>query len=190
MPSDGRAVGLSVVPTSGGELVAITPPNADQTLLPFDDNPSFSPDGRKIVYLRVSAVSEEGEPRMGDVLVVDVGGGTPQLISSDIPYPGPPRFSPDGGQVLFHQRSASAAGLSLWVVPASGGEPRELFAVPPHANAFNADWSPDGSQLVFEWYQDGWDRNELRVSNLDGSAMRTIWRGMGRTTAETPDWTE
>ncbi|GAA1998356.1 hypothetical protein [Microbacterium pumilum] len=188
MPLDGGAVGLSVVPVQGGEAVRVTPPNAEQVLLPYDDYPSFSPDGNQIVYLQVTTASDRGDPLTGDLLVVPVSGGTPRLVASEIPSPGPPRFSPDGEQILFHRENSGGTNLSLWTVPASGGEPRELFAVPPHANAFNADWSPDGTQLVFEWYQDGWDRNELRVSNLDGSDTHTIWRGTSRTTAETPDW--
>ncbi len=102
-------------------------------------------------------------------------------------WPGPPRFSPDGGRVLSGGR-AENGGSSLWVVAVTGDEPTQLFDVPPTARAFNSDWSPDGSQVVFEYYENGWDRNELRVANIDGSDMRTIWRGSIGTTAETPDW--
>ena len=41
---------------------------------------------------------------------------------------------------------------------------------------------------MFEYFENGWDRNELRVANIDGSDMRTIWRGPSHTSAETPDW--
>ncbi|GAA1963544.1 hypothetical protein [Microbacterium deminutum] len=190
MPLDGHAVGLSVSPVSGGAATTITPPNAEKALLPYDDYPSFSGDGRQIVYMRVTSASDQGDPMTGDLFVTSVKGGTAVRISGDIPLPGPARFSPDGDQILFHRAVSGGSNQSLWVVPARGGEPRELFGVPPDANAFNADWSPDGSQLVFEWYQGGWDHNELRVANVDGSEMHTIWRGASRTTAETPDWAD
>ena len=59
---------------------------------------------------------------------------------------------------------------------------------PANAAAFEADWSPDGRQLVFKWFEQGWDHNELRVADVDGSNMRTVWTGQSGETAETPDW--
>ena len=157
--------------------------------MPYDDWPSFSPDGKRIVYLRVSQADDQGNPTTGGYFVVDVAGGTSRRITADVSVPGPPRFSPDGRRVLF-DRHTGEGGSSLWVIPVAGGDPAELFDVPSDGSAFNADWSPDGSQVVFEYYQQGEDRNELRIAALDGSGMRTIWRGTARTTAELPDWTE
>ena len=74
------------------------------------------------------------------------------------------------------------------MIPATGGTPTELFDVPPDVIAWNADWSPDGSKVVFEWYEQGWDHNELRAANLDGSGMQTLWVGGPTQTAELPDW--
>jgi Tol biopolymer transport system component len=93
-----------------------------------------------------------------------------------------PKFSPDGTRILF------AHGGTLYVVPVVGGEPAELFAVPEGAQALYPDWSPDGTQVVFAWYEYGWDHNELRVANLDGSGMQTLWVGGPSETAELPDW--
>ena len=55
-------------------------------------------------------------------------------------------------------------------------------------NFLFAEWSPDGSKVVFEWYEQGWDHNELRAANLDGSGMQTLWVGGPTQTAELPDW--
>jgi len=188
MPLDGRSAGLSIVPVDGGDAVVITPPGSDHGLVPFDDYPSFSPDGARIVYLHVVETDQEGDPVTGGLFVVDVDGGTPRRLSADVGSPGRPRFSPDGRQILFDRREAGKGGSSLWVVSVGGGEPSELFDVPSNASAFNADWSPDGSQVVFEYFEDGWDHNELRVVNIDGSDVRTIWRGPRGTSAELPDW--
>jgi len=189
MPFEGRRMGLSVVSVDTGEAVEITPQGPEKVLIPYDDFPSFSPDARQVVYLRVTTASEQGDALAGAVFVVDVNGGTPRRVSPDLQFPGPPRFSPDGTQILYHA-NPSEWKTSLWVVPVSGGEPTELFAVPSHAHAMNPDWSPDGTKLVFEWAEDGPDRNELRISNLDGSDTRTIWQAASHARAEHPDWAD
>ena len=104
MPLDGRAMGLSVASVDRGTVGTITPPGAAGALVPFDDWPSFSPDGKRIVYLRVSQADDQGNPTTGGYFVVDVAGGTSRRITADLPVPGPPRFSPDGRRVLFDQR--------------------------------------------------------------------------------------
>ncbi len=183
-PLEGRAVGLSVIPVDGGEAAALTPETADG-LVPFDDYPSFSPDGRQIVYQQVSAVSDQGEALTGAMVIIDVSGGTPRRISPDVQFPGPPRFSPDGTRILFSAANSNGSDMSLWVVPASGGDPTELFPVPSHASAFHADWSPNGTELVFEWYEDGWDRNEpLRRVDSDGRRLLIARQRTGRPWAD------
>jgi len=188
-PSEGRTAGLSIAPIDGGEAVEVTPGGTGPQLVPYDDYPSYSPDGQQIVYLRVTAESQEGQAMAGAVYIVDVNGGTPRRVSPDLEVPGQPRFSPDGTQILYSAKTSEWRG-SLWVVPVSGGEPSELFPVLPHTYAMNADWSPTGTEVVFEWYEDGVDHNELRISKLDGSEMRTIWRGTNGTTAAFPDWAD
>src|SRR5512139_1956760 len=37
-------------------------------------------------------------------------------------------------------------------------------------------WSPDGTQIAFEWETDGNQRLELRVVGLEGSGLRTLYR--------------
>ncbi|HUL16420.1 MAG TPA: protein kinase [Terriglobales bacterium] len=57
-----------------------------------------------------------------------------------------PRWSPDGSTIAF---AAAEPGKpwKIFLVPSQGGTPRELL--PERRNEIDADWSPDGKQLVF-----------------------------------------
>ncbi len=75
----------------------------------------------------------------------------------------------------------------LWVVPAAGGEPRRVFKRDATTWELEGDWSPDGSQIVFQVYAPGSDHNELRIALADGTHARTLWVG-DQSSAETPHW--
>jgi Tol biopolymer transport system component len=65
-----------------------------------------------------------------------------------------PRFSPDGARVLYvDDPDFPPAGLlSMFVVPADGGDPRPLargFGVVPAPGSVGPLWSPDGTRVLF-----------------------------------------
>lgn len=80
------------------------------------------------------------------------------LVPRVTSWPAYPAWSPDGTEIAF------ALDGRLWVLPAAGGEARQLTGGPDDPAAtydFEPDWSPDGRFVVFSRDVDG---------NLD------IWR--------------
>lgn len=69
-----------------------------------------------------------------------------QLTSRDDVFEANPIFSPDGNWILFE--SEVSGNRDLWLIPATGGEPRQLTSHPGFDSA--PYWSPDGDRLVFE----------------------------------------
>src|SRR5262249_7360115 len=85
----------------------------------------------------------------GGIYVVSVLGGAARLIARQGRQP---RFSPDGRNIAywvgdFGEDSAAPGVTKIFVVPASGGEPRELR--PDFASAQGPIWSPDGKKILF-----------------------------------------
>ncbi|MDE2659182.1 MAG: CehA/McbA family metallohydrolase [Acidobacteriota bacterium] len=102
--------------------------------------------GAQMTPLRYPAVAG-GQIRVENYLV-------PRVTS----WPAYPAWSPDGTEIAF------ALDGRLWVLPAAGGEARQLTGGPDDPAAtydFEPDWSPDGRFVVFSRDVDG---------NLD------IWR--------------
>ena len=70
---------------------------------------------------------------------------------SDSDYPSPPRWSPDGKQILFVSNRTKEPDLNtnsdLYVVSADGGEPKQLTTNEGPDQIPN--WSPDGKTIVY-----------------------------------------
>ena len=58
-----------------------------------------------------------------------------------------PAWSPDGKEIAF-TRAIEPPFAGIWVVDASGGEPRELTSPPGQVDESVA-WSPDSTQIAF-----------------------------------------
>jgi TolB protein len=107
------------------------------------ENPSFSPDGSKIVFTQRTTVENDTQRSTG-LWVVDLNTGQlTSLVKADSgAYDG--AWSPDGKWVAYIQRDGT--NNDLWVVPASGGQPTQLTDGKQLASPV---WSPDGSQIAF-----------------------------------------
>jgi serine/threonine protein kinase len=88
-------------------------------LLLSDRIPAFSPDGSSIVFFQKS------KGPMGDYWVIPSAGGQARRVTSDDALGGAPAWTPDGQFIVFPSRRAGS--LTLWKVPASGGEPQPIL---------------------------------------------------------------
>jgi len=104
----GKANAIFLVPAGGGEPVKV-----------FDKKgacePHWSPDGKRIVY--------ETETH---VYTIRPDGGGNRMITYYGGLQRYPRFSPDGGTIIFCQGASTRGPWELYVVPAAGGSPRKL----------------------------------------------------------------
>lgn len=109
-----------------------------------------------------------------------IGGGlsaqdlmTPELLWK-MARVGGPVVSPDGQQVLYtltrYDLQANKGNTDLYVVPASGGEPRQVTNLP--GSEYGAHWRPDGQKIGFLYA--GEERPQAYEINLDGTGLKQI----------------
>jgi Tol biopolymer transport system component len=164
-PDGGRSV-HTIEPATGMER-AITPAGWR--------TPVWSPDGTTLAVVSDSFLSE-------DLGVVPVAGGAPKVVISHLqgaadPVTGRPSWSPDGSKlaaVLTQYSEGDQSGSLLATVNANGSGYRQLTAIGGSqvpTSYQQVAWSPDGSQLLYDWDTGGPANSAVYLINADGNGV-------------------
>ena len=138
---------LAFVSNRSGGINQLHTANADGTniehILPghYVRNPTFSPDGRKIVFQN-SSISGAGN---WDLWVIDLETRTVVPLTTDPANDMDPHFSPDGSKIVF---SSSRSGQAeVYTMNADGSnQTRATFC---GVACTSPKFSPDGTRLTF-----------------------------------------
>ena len=103
---------------------------------PFNDSPSLSRDGTKVVFFSQS-----------NLVVKELAAGREIQLAHGVSVlrGTPPSVSPDGSLVAYYQMNETAT--DIYLVPTAGGSPRVLC----HDCGFPKGFSSDASVLATEW---------------------------------------
>ena len=146
MRFEGEHCRLVVVPPLGGSERVVDDECYAGLVNPF----AWTPDGKGLVS---TAPSQEGVDDMSIVTWPIAGGGgrrldyTHAFNDTDLDA----RYSPDGRWIAF--RRGANPNSDLFVVPAAGGETRQLTRLATRIRGY--DWVRDGSAIVFSSGQGG-----------------------------------
>lgn len=132
-------------------------------VLPFQDDASWSPDGKRLAY-----VSEKYEPPDLDLYAVPAAGGRTRALTKNFVEEEAPAWSPDGKSLAFTQHRDQVGLLE------PDGRPRLL------ASGRSPSWSPDGAQIAFE------RGGDIHVMSREGSNVRAVTSGQESDTE--PTW--
>ncbi|MFW5955794.1 MAG: S9 family peptidase [Halorhabdus sp.] len=110
-------------------------------------DPNLAPDGERVAFVR--SIPDDDERTEATIYVADTAGdrgGEQFTIAAG--EDSEPRFSPSGDRLAFvSTRTTDENRPQLWVMPADGGEARQVTAVAGGVSAI--EWSPDGDRIAF-----------------------------------------
>jgi dipeptidyl aminopeptidase/acylaminoacyl peptidase len=111
-------------------------------------DPSWSPDGSRIVY-----------NNYGEIWVMSADGGAKARILTATDGGSAPAWSPDGSRIAY------IAGFEIWTMAPDGTARTRLTTTA--AAEKSVDWSPDGSALVYERGGQIWRMNANGSGQVD-----------------------
>jgi dipeptidyl aminopeptidase/acylaminoacyl peptidase len=161
---------ITIADIATGELRQITPP--DLNIYEYD----WSPDGTKFVATAAPGPADNNW-WIAQLYVVDAGSGAMRVL-----YHPPidrqlavPRWSPDGNTIAFIGGLMSDEGFNggdLFVLPASGGEPRDLTS---QLKATPTGFTWHGQDLIFTEDIDG--ASAIALLDTQTGEIRQLWKG-------------
>lgn len=187
-PPSGDHCSIWSIDVKSGDEVRLSPyvlPGSHPPKYVEDKFPAYSPDGRRIAFVRYSGSFIDG------LLMIAEAHLQHARRMLRMPFQGEPQtpvWSPDGRRLVFASPGvpvpgAKQKGQALYVVDADGSHLRRLTPWKLHAG-FAPDWSPDGSRILFRTEPPG--SRDARGGALytirpDGTGLRQLTHLAGDT---------
>jgi len=182
---DGRTIGFArqntgptdvyVLPALGGtprKIYTLAKPYREHIGKALDL--SWSPDGKYLLVSLVSASSASSPQGRLSITLVSLTDSSTRLVTSPPPEfsDWSPAFSPDGKRIAFVRSSGSGPLDDLYVVAATGGEPKRLTFDTRNIDDAPA-WTPDGRDIIFSSARGGLS-SLWRIAAAGGGAPSRI----------------
>jgi tol-pal system beta propeller repeat protein TolB len=146
-------------------LVSVDAGDPEQTRLTFGDGydcyPSYSPDGRQIVYM-----SERNKNR--DLYIMNLDGEAEIRLTDGLAHDYEPAWSPVGDQITFVSRRTGDS--EIFIMNADGSN--KIPLTDSEKLDWRPAWSPDGEWIAFESWRNG--NADLFIMRKDGSDLRQL----------------
>ena len=144
-----------------------------------DDDPDWSPDGKKIAFTSHSVTDDQANPVTTEIYVIDAGGkGKPIRLTNNTEEERAPDWSPDGKLIAYQCRKGEPARegapgtFEICIMNADGSGQKRITnnRVPE----LTLSWSPDGKHLLFHRAIGGQGQFQLFTINADGTGEKQL----------------
>jgi len=165
-PAEGEAIVFA-----GSRAVMMIKPDGtgEFTVAKSGTYPSWSPDGSQIVFVGYVG---NGNKRRTELFIINAdASGLRQLTDSPEFVENDPDWSPVADQIVFYGYPAGTSvdlgARDIWVINADGSGLQNLTNSPGISDSLPT-WSPDGTQIACNRYDQDADDSNIWIMNADG----------------------
>jgi Tol biopolymer transport system component len=159
----------------------------------WDENASWSPDGKKIIF--TSSRASNGFNESLYTMNAD-GTGQALLLSMPTALVSEASYSPDGKTIAFHVEPLAAnpasscdgvtLGGEIWIMNADGTNAKHLTTHTGCSWDENLAWSPDGTKIAFTREVQSTSSDEIFIMKADGTNVVQLTSNFAGFTSEHP----
>ena len=162
---------IYVIDADGGNLQRITN-HPDDDGWPDDRYPSWSPDGKQIVFSAYREGHFENKIAVTfEIYVMDADGQNEQRLTENRNNELSPVWSPDGKRIAFMaDRKGNFENFEIYVMDANGENQQRLTN--NRILDWGPSWSPDSKRIAFKSWRDG--NSEIYVIDADGANPQNL----------------
>ena len=163
-----------------GRLYLVNPDGSNMHLL-FNEDPNyndaaanFSPDGSRVIFRRCNFTKYEACA----IYTVKINGNGLNAITkfkvntTDDNFDVKPEYSPDGNTISFSSFNRGGVQNGIYLMGAHGNGIH--LVTPTGLGAVNADWSPNGSKIVFWTHCCDPQEEAIATMNPDGTGITQL----------------
>lgn len=165
------------------EICVMDADGSNQTILvsssEWEQNPSWSPDGRRMVF-------ESDVVGNDEIYILNIDSGDFIRLTSNLAADHSPTWSPDGKRIAFVSdrdgKSGDTSSYEIYVMNSDGSNVKRLT----HNFVWDGEpaWSPDGEKIAFTSLLDG--AGDIYIMDADGGNLKNLTNNSSED--ESPSW--
>jgi Tol biopolymer transport system component/serine/threonine protein kinase len=142
---DGSTIAFRSNRSGGGIFIMGATGESVRRLSEFGYNPSWSPEGKKVVVATEAVANPLGRTGISELWTIDVSTGQKEKVFAGDAVQ--PSWSPHGDRIAFWAIPKTTAQRDIWTIPSKGGTPVAVTQDAPLD--WDPVWSADGKFLYF-----------------------------------------
>ncbi len=175
---DGDGMRIYIMDSDGSNEYQVTENRVGKEDEISERSPSFSPDGKKLIFTReIGAIWAGVNPK---IYTIDIDGRNERYLIDGWT----PEWSPDGKKIVFESQNmnGNVVNSNIIIMDTDGNNQEEIVD-----SSHDPAWSPDGKQIVFSSRR---SKNILgnQIYKMDSNGRNIVPLTGDRSNALSPSW--